>query len=189
MPGENHDVLFRLRPLDGGGVRCVANPVHRHISVKACLLTQSAEGVPQPLSRERRPVVAEVHEVSSDIVLHPVLQQLPAAIPEDAHSGSLFFLPAEDHDTGLAVSPVFIGQDTLIHRYADEFIRGRVFSLRDWMLSCLMASGALLVGFLAALVQRRLIFVAFGVILVGLAITGWFAFSRGQGTSVSQNNT
>lgn len=90
---------------------------------------------------------------------------------------------------GLAVSPVFIGQDTLIHRYADEFVRGRVFSLRDWMLSCLMASGALLVGFIAAFVQRGLIFVAFGILLVGLAITGWFAFSRGQGTSVSQNNT
>lgn len=90
---------------------------------------------------------------------------------------------------GFAVSPVFIGQDTLIHRYADEFIRGRMFSLRDWMLSCLMASGALLVGFIAALIQRRLVFIAFGILLISLAVTGWFVFSRGQGTSVSQNNT
>jgi Na+/melibiose symporter-like transporter len=89
---------------------------------------------------------------------------------------------------GLAVSPVFIGQDTLIHRYADEFIRGRMFSLRDWLLSCLMASGALFVGFIAALIAKHLVFTIFGIVLIGLAIGGWFAFTRGQSTAVSSNN-
>jgi len=111
--------------------------------------------------------------------------------------GALFSFPYLKHFwqfgitvfiAGLAVSPVFIGQDTLIHRYADEFIRGRMFSLRDWLLSCLMASGALFVGFVAALITKHLVFIIFSILLIGLAISGWFAFARGQGTAVSSDN-
>ncbi len=90
---------------------------------------------------------------------------------------------------GLAASPVFIGQDTLIHRYADEFVRGRVFSLRDWMLSLLMAIGALVVGFIATIIKKNIVFAIFGIALGVLTIAGWLIFARGQGTAVSQDNS
>jgi DHA3 family macrolide efflux protein-like MFS transporter len=78
---------------------------------------------------------------------------------------------------GFAVSPVFIGQDTLIHRYADEFVRGRMFSLRDWILSCLMALGSLLVGFLATVTTKDVMLIFFGIVIAVLAVSGWFIFT------------
>jgi DHA3 family macrolide efflux protein-like MFS transporter len=111
--------------------------------------------------------------------------------------GALFSFPYLSHFwqfgivvfvAGVAASPVFIGQDTLIHRYADEFIRGRMFSLRDWLLSCLMASGALFVGFIAALTAKHYVFTIFSLALIVLAVSGWFAFARGQGAPVSSHN-
>lgn len=81
---------------------------------------------------------------------------------------------------GTVISPVFIGQDTLIHRYADEFTRGRMFSIRDWIFSCLMAIGALTIGFLATLIKKNYLFIIFGIVLAILAIAGWFVWARGK---------
>jgi MFS family permease len=89
---------------------------------------------------------------------------------------------------GMAVSPVFIGQDTLIHHYADEFVRGRMFSIKDWILNGSFVLGALFVGFLATVMKRDYLFVIFGILLTVLAIIGWFTLARGKGTAVSQDN-
>lgn len=71
---------------------------------------------------------------------------------------------------GIAISPVFIGQDTLIHHYADEFIRGRVFSLRDWMLNGSFVLGALVVGSLSTFATKDFLFILFGIIIIGSAV-------------------
>ena len=79
---------------------------------------------------------------------------------------------------GIVVSPIFIGQDTLIHHYADEFMRGRVFSLRDWVLNCTFVLGALIIGFLSTFTNRNYLFVILGIIITVLAVSGWLILAH-----------
>jgi MFS family permease len=79
---------------------------------------------------------------------------------------------------GIAISPIFIGQDTLIHQYADEFIRGRMFSIRDWILNGSFVLGALIIGFLTTLLKKNFIFIIFGIILAVLATIGWLILAH-----------
>jgi len=90
---------------------------------------------------------------------------------------------------GIALSPLFIGQDTLIHRYADDFVRGRMFSLRDWILNCSFVVGALVIGFLATITEKNFLFIIFGILLAVLAIAGWLILARGKSITISQSNT
>jgi MFS family permease len=90
---------------------------------------------------------------------------------------------------GTAISPVFIGQDTLIHHYADEFVRGRIFSLRDWILNGLFAFGAVVIGVVSALVSKNYVFLISGVSVAVLAVLGWFLLARGKSDTVSQSHT
>lgn len=89
---------------------------------------------------------------------------------------------------GIAISPVFIGQDTLIHRYADEFVRGRIFSLRDWILNGLFALGAVFIGFLSAIIDKNYIFLISGISVAALAILGWLILAHGKSNTVSPNH-
>jgi MFS family permease len=89
---------------------------------------------------------------------------------------------------GTAISPVFIGQDTLIHHYADEFVRGRIFSLRDWILNGLSAVGAVLIAILATLIGKDYLFVFSGIGVAALAVLGWLILARGKSNSVSQGH-
>lgn len=81
---------------------------------------------------------------------------------------------------GFAVSPIFIGQETLIHRSADELVRGRMFSIRDWIYHGLIALGALAIGFLTEFVRKDAIFVVSGISLAVLAIIGWLVLAHGK---------
>lgn len=89
---------------------------------------------------------------------------------------------------GTAISPVFIGQDTLIHQYADDFVRGRIFSIRDWILNGLFALGAVVIGFLSAFINKDYLFVVFGVSVTVLAILGWLVLARGKSNTISQSH-
>jgi MFS family permease len=89
---------------------------------------------------------------------------------------------------GTAISPVFIGQDTLIHQHADDFVRGRIFSLRDWILNGLFAVGAVVIGSLSTFVNKDYIFIIFGVSVSVLAVLGWAVLARGKSNTISQNN-
>lgn len=81
---------------------------------------------------------------------------------------------------GLAISPIFVGQDTLIHRSADELVRGRMFSIRDWIYHCLIALGALAIGFLTTFVRKDAIFIVSGISLAVLAVIGWMVLAHGK---------
>ncbi len=81
---------------------------------------------------------------------------------------------------GLAISPIFVGQDTLIHQSADELVRGRMFSIRDWIYHCLIALGALAIGFLTTFVRKDAIFLVSGIFLAVLAIIGWVVLAHGK---------
>ncbi len=74
---------------------------------------------------------------------------------------------------GIVISPIFIGQDTLIHHYADEEIRGRIFSLRDWVLNLSFVAGAMVVGSLATFIAKNILFIIFGILILVLSLTGW----------------
>lgn len=90
---------------------------------------------------------------------------------------------------GIAASPIFIGQDTLIHQYADEEVRGRIFSFRDWLLNLTFVVGALLVGSLATFINRKYLFIIFGAIVFIFSLLGWLLVTQvknnGKGTAVS----
>ncbi|OGC41450.1 hypothetical protein A2Y85_05860 [candidate division WOR-3 bacterium RBG_13_43_14] len=90
---------------------------------------------------------------------------------------------------GMAISPVFIVQDTLIHHSAEEVIRGRVFSIRDWLYNASFMFFSLLVGMLATFTERNLLFFIFGVLLALLAIIIRILISRDQSASISSNHS
>lgn len=93
---------------------------------------------------------------------------------------------------GIAISPIFIGQDTLIHHHASEEVRGKIFSLRDWVLNLTFVLGSLLVGTLATFIHRTILFAIFGGIVLGLSLSLFIFFERRwnnvKGTTISPSN-
>ncbi len=79
---------------------------------------------------------------------------------------------------GLALSPVYIGMDTLLHEAVPEEVRGRVFSTRDWLLHLLFAGGALLIGQLTNFFSARRLLFGFGVLVVVACIAGFVLTRR-----------
>ncbi len=69
---------------------------------------------------------------------------------------------------GLALSPVFIIQDTILHETIPESIRGRIFSSREWLLNVSFALACLIIGQLTNFFknQHLMIFAGFTVILL-----------------------
>ncbi|MBM3315354.1 MFS transporter [candidate division WOR-3 bacterium] len=80
---------------------------------------------------------------------------------------------------GLALSPVNIGMDTLLHEVVPEAARGRVFSTREWLLHLCFAVAALVIGQLTAFFPVRRMLFAVGVLVVVSTIAGFF-FTRGR---------
>jgi len=92
---------------------------------------------------------------------------------------------------GIAASPIFIGQDTLIHHYADEEIRGRIFSFRDWLLNLTFVIGAMIIGSLSTLISKKNLFLIFGIIILGVSLVGFFYIIRAKnakGIAIPQDN-
>ncbi len=80
---------------------------------------------------------------------------------------------------GLAMSPVFIGMDTLLHESVPEAARGRIFSTRDWLLHLAFAVSALLIGQLTNFFSTRRLLFAVGILIAATSITGFF-LTRGK---------
>ncbi|MBN2620505.1 MFS transporter [candidate division WOR-3 bacterium] len=90
---------------------------------------------------------------------------------------------------GIAISPLFIGQDTLIHTYAHEFVRGRMFSIRDWILSGSFVIVALVIGSLTAVATKSTLFIVTGILLASFSILSWMLFVYAKKSdSVSPHN-
>jgi MFS family permease len=80
---------------------------------------------------------------------------------------------------GLAMSPVYIGMDTLLHESVPEAARGRIFSTRDWLLHLAFAVSALIIGQLTNFFSTRRLLFAVGVLIALSSITG-FLLTRGK---------
>uniref|UniRef100_A0A7V3PTG2 MFS transporter n=1 Tax=candidate division WOR-3 bacterium TaxID=2052148 RepID=A0A7V3PTG2_UNCW3 len=81
---------------------------------------------------------------------------------------------------GLALSPVYIGMDTLLHESVEEEVRGRIFSTRDWLLHMLFAIAALVIGQLTNFFSSRRLLFGFGLLVVLGSIAGFILTRRRQ---------
>jgi MFS family permease len=80
---------------------------------------------------------------------------------------------------GLALSPVYIGMDTLLHESVPEAARGRIFSTRDWLLHLAFAVSALVIGQLTNFASTRRLLFAVSVLIAVASIVGFF-LTRGK---------
>lgn len=81
---------------------------------------------------------------------------------------------------GLALSPVYIGMDTLLHESAEEEVRGRIFSTRDWLLHMLFALSAFVIGQLTNFFSSRRLLFGFGLLVVLGSVAGFVLTRRRQ---------
>lgn len=79
---------------------------------------------------------------------------------------------------GLALSPLYIAMDTLLHETVPAGARGRVFANREWLTHLALAAGALVIGQLTRLVGNREILLVIGLIVLALTAAGVFAAAR-----------
>jgi len=80
---------------------------------------------------------------------------------------------------GLALSPVYIGMDTLLHESVPEAARGRIFSTRDWLLHLAFAVSALVIGQLTNFASTRRLLFGVCVMVAFASIVGFF-LTRGK---------
>jgi len=80
---------------------------------------------------------------------------------------------------GLALSPVYIGMDTLLHESVPEAARGRIFSTRDWLLHLTFAVSALVIGQLTNFASARRLLFGVGVLITVTSVVGFF-LTRGK---------
>jgi MFS family permease len=80
---------------------------------------------------------------------------------------------------GLALSPVYIGMDTLLHESVPEAARGRIFSTRDWLLHLTFAVSALVIGQLTNFASARRLLFGVGVLITVTSVVGFF-LTRGR---------
>ena len=73
---------------------------------------------------------------------------------------------------GMIASPVMIVQDTLLHETVPEEIRGRVFSVKEWIMQVNLAISALIVGLLTNFFPKRGLLCVVGIIVVLLSLIG-----------------
>jgi len=80
---------------------------------------------------------------------------------------------------GLALSPVYIGMDTLLHESVPEAARGRIFSTRDWLLHLAFAVSALILGQLTNFASTRRLLFGVSALIAVASVVGFF-LTRGR---------
>jgi MFS transporter, DHA3 family, macrolide efflux protein len=81
---------------------------------------------------------------------------------------------------GLALSPIYIGMDTLLHESVPEEARGRIFSVREWLLHLTFAVSSVVIGQLTNFFDTRNLLFSVGVFVVAASIAG-FVLTRRRG--------
>jgi MFS family permease len=79
---------------------------------------------------------------------------------------------------GLALSPINIGMDTLLHEAVPEAARGRIFSTRDWLLHLFFATSALVIGQLTHFFDVYHLLFAVGALVALVSVAGFFVTRR-----------
>ena len=73
---------------------------------------------------------------------------------------------------GLALAPIMISQDTLLHEVIPEEIRGRIFAAREWGLNWILVISALVTGLIAELTSVRGTLLVVGGLVLLLSLAG-----------------
>jgi len=81
---------------------------------------------------------------------------------------------------GLALSPIYIGMDTLLHESVPEDARGRIFAVREWLLHLTFALSSIIIGQLTHFVDNRHLLFAVGVLVACISVAG-FVLTRRRG--------
>jgi MFS family permease len=79
---------------------------------------------------------------------------------------------------GIALAPIMISQDTLLHEVVPEEIRGRVFGTREWTLNGLFMVSAAVMGVLARFTSVRATLRGAGALVLLLGLAGIIARHR-----------
>jgi DHA3 family macrolide efflux protein-like MFS transporter len=79
---------------------------------------------------------------------------------------------------GLAISPIYIGLDTLLHQTVPADARGRVFSTREWIMHAFFAGSAFLIGQLTRVAPKRGLLLVVGALVAAAGIAGFFLTHR-----------
>lgn len=74
---------------------------------------------------------------------------------------------------GLAVSPIYIGMDTLVHESVPAEVRGRVFSNREWVLHLGFAATAIVLGQLTRVAANELLLGSIGALVLVASVVGF----------------
>lgn len=118
------------------------------------------------------------HRVKKHIVMLACFFVLGAAAAGMAVSRSFALLAPLAFVAGLALSPIYIGMDTLLHECVPESARGRVFSAREWLLHVTFAVAALGIGQLSRLFDHRHMVLAVGLLVVAASVVGFLLTRR-----------
>jgi NRE family putative nickel resistance protein-like MFS transporter len=76
---------------------------------------------------------------------------------------------------GLALTPVYIAMDTMLHETVPPAARGRVFSNREWVMHVAFAANALVIGQLTRVFSNRRIMLGIGLLVLAMTAAGFFA--------------
>ncbi|MFO7638260.1 MAG: MFS transporter [bacterium] len=79
---------------------------------------------------------------------------------------------------GLALTPVYVAMDTLLHETVPPAARGRVFANRDWLTHLTLAASALATGMLAGRCSSRRLLLGVSLLVILLAALGLLFGSR-----------
>ena len=79
---------------------------------------------------------------------------------------------------GVALAPIMISQDTLLHEVVPEEIRGRIFGTREWTLNGLFMVSAAVMGMLARFTSARATLRGAGVLILLAGLVGIAARRR-----------
>lgn len=78
------------------------------------------------------------------------------------------------------IQPIFICQDTIIHKRVSEDIRGRIFSVREWTLNVTFALAAAVIGTLSTIITKKILFFMSGLFIAGISIYLWLMYRQSR---------
>lgn len=79
---------------------------------------------------------------------------------------------------GIAMAPITISQDTILHETLEEKIRGRIFGIKDWILNLFFAISSATLGIIATVTSVRTTLSGMGCLIVVLSVLGMWRIRK-----------
>jgi MFS family permease len=118
------------------------------------------------------------HRARKHVVMIVCFSVLGAVAVGMAMLRSFFMVAPLAFIAGLALSPIYIGMDTLLHESVPEDARGRIFSVREWLLHLTFAVSSLVIGQLTRFFDNRHLLLAVGISVLAASAAGFVLTRR-----------